>query len=259
MKKYRPLNAGYILVYVVVIAVIVQGIWTLIAMMLRQGAEAQNSLYGMLDMWTLILVPFAVIYGNHLPADGGRAFIHRDAPRAPGSGLSQGGREARLVRLPAGRAATMCSSAANSSSSNWPSMATRREFGLRPEDKSGAKTDARLFPVHEVAFIMQDRPWNCRMNAAHLQARAAARDVYRHPRGDGHRAHGKAGGGVAGAGGRARVKTRLSFRFHTLQAKNAFTAMALKAFFAFAALLPPWDVAKAGYGAARSSSSRLRK
>ena len=65
MKKYRPLNAGYILVYVVVIAVIVQGIWTLIAMMLRQGAQAQNSLYGMLDMWTLILVPFAVIYGNH--------------------------------------------------------------------------------------------------------------------------------------------------------------------------------------------------
>ena len=35
--------------------------------------------------------------------------------------------------------------------------------------------------------------------------------------------------------------------------------MALKAFFAFAALLPPWGVAKAGYGAARSSSSRLRK
>ena len=34
MKKYRPLNAGYILVYVIVIAVILQGIWTLIAMML---------------------------------------------------------------------------------------------------------------------------------------------------------------------------------------------------------------------------------
>ena len=43
MKKYRPLNAGYILVYVVVIAVIVQGIWTLIAMMLRQGAARRKT------------------------------------------------------------------------------------------------------------------------------------------------------------------------------------------------------------------------
>ena len=35
--------------------------------------------------------------------------------------------------------------------------------------------------------------------------------------------------------------------------------MALKAFFAFAALLPLRLIAKAGYGVARSSSSRLRK
>ena len=59
----------------------------------------------------------------------------------------------------------MCSSAASSNSSQLAKYGYAEEFGLRPEDKSGAKTDARLFPVHEVAFIMQDGR-NCRMNAA---------------------------------------------------------------------------------------------
>ena len=65
MKKFRPLNAGYIVVYVVVLACILQGVWTLIAMIQRHGAQDQSSLTGMLDWWSLVLVPFAVIYGVH--------------------------------------------------------------------------------------------------------------------------------------------------------------------------------------------------
>ena len=50
------------------------------------------------------------------------------------------------------------------------------DFGLRPEDKSGAKTDAKLFPVHEVAFIMEDGR-NCRMNAA-IYKPAQLREIF---------------------------------------------------------------------------------
>ena len=59
MKKFRPLNAGYILTYAVVALCIIQGIWIIISMILRQNA--QNSATGMLDMWSLILVPVAVV------------------------------------------------------------------------------------------------------------------------------------------------------------------------------------------------------
>ena len=165
MKKYRPLNAGYILVYVVVVAVILQGIWTLIAMAMRQGSQAQmDSMTGMLDVWTLILVPFAVIYGNHyrqtvveLSSTGMR--IVRPALICPKPGeqrasfvFRQGANDNVLIRRKFELA-------------QLAKYGYAEDFGLRPEDKSGAKTDSRFFPVHEVAFIMQDGR-NCRMNAA---------------------------------------------------------------------------------------------
>ena len=164
MKKYRPLNAGYILVYVIVIAVILQGIWTLIAMMLRQGAAAQNSFTGMFDMWTLILVPLAVIYGNHyrqtvVELSSTAMRIVRPAVVYPKEGekrasfvFRQGGSDNVLIRR-------------SFELSRLAKYGYIEDFGLRPEDKSGAKTDAKLFPVHEVAFIMEDGR-NCRMNAA---------------------------------------------------------------------------------------------
>ena len=47
MKKFRPLNAGYILTYAVVALCIIQGIWIIISMILRQNA--QNSV---MACWT---------------------------------------------------------------------------------------------------------------------------------------------------------------------------------------------------------------
>ena len=175
MKKYRPLNAGYILVYVVVIAVIVQGIWTLIAMMLRQGAAVQNSFTGMFDMWTLILVPLAVIYGNHyrqtvVELSPTAMRIVRPAVVYPKEGekrasfvFRQGGSDNVLIRR-------------KFELSQLAKYGYAEEFGLRPEDKSGAKTDAKLFPVHEVAFIMEDGR-NCRMNAA-IYKPAQLREIF---------------------------------------------------------------------------------
>ena len=165
MKKYRPLNAGYILVYVVVIAVILQGIWTLIAMMLRQGAQTQNSVTGMLghvdaDPRSPSPLSMAITTGRrwssfHLPRCASCA-RRWSIPRRARSALRSSSDRA---------AATMCSSAASSSSVSWPNTVMPKNLACGRRDKSGAKTDARLFPVHEVAFIMQDGR-NCRMNAA---------------------------------------------------------------------------------------------
>ncbi len=164
MKKYRPLNAGYILTYVVVIAVLLQGIWTIVSMILRQGAETQNSVTGMLDMWTLILVPFAVIYGNHyrqtvVEISPTAMRIVRPALIYPKPGekrasfvFRQGASDNVLIRR-------------SFDLKQLAKYGYAEDFGMRPEDKTGAKPDARLFPVHEVAFIMQDGR-NCRMNAA---------------------------------------------------------------------------------------------
>ena len=175
MKKFRPLNAGYIVVYVVVLACILQGVWTLIAMIQRHGAQDQSSLTGMLDWWSLVLVPFAVIYGVHylqtvVELSSTHMRIARPAlitPK-PGEGRAsiffrQGENDNVLIRR-------------SFELSRLAKYGYIEDFGLRPEDKSGAKTDAKLFPVHEVAFIMEDGR-NCRMNAA-IYKPAQLREIF---------------------------------------------------------------------------------
>ena len=162
MKKFRPLNAGYILTYAVVALCIIQGIWIIISMILRQNA--QNSATGMLDMWSLILVPIAVVYGYHyiqtvVELSSTHMRIVRPAQIIPKPGqqrasflFRQGTSDNVLIRRKFELA-------------QLAKYGYIEEFGLQSEDKSGAKTDSRFFPVHEVAFIMQDGR-NCRMNAA---------------------------------------------------------------------------------------------
>ena len=53
-------------------------------------------------------------------------------------------------------------------------------FGLKPEDKSGASETSRFFPVHEVAFIMEDGP-QLPHERRDLQAGSTARDIFHHP------------------------------------------------------------------------------
>ena len=98
MKKFRPLNAGYIFTYAVVILCILQGIWTVIAMILRQNG--QDSITAMLDWWGLILAPFAIIFGYHYFQTVVEISPTQIRIVRPGTGHPQAGREARLFHLP---------------------------------------------------------------------------------------------------------------------------------------------------------------
>lgn len=173
MKKFRPLNAGYIFTYAVVILCILQGIWTVIAMILRQNG--QDSITAMLDWWGLILAPFAIIFGYHyfqtvVEISPTQMRIVRPAQVIPKPGekrasfiFRQGASDNVLIRrkFELGRLAK---------------YGYIEAFGLKPEDKSGASETSRFFPVHEVAFIMEDGR-NCRMNAA-IYRPAQLREIF---------------------------------------------------------------------------------
>ena len=64
MKKFRPHNAGYIVVYVVVILAILESLWTIYTMFLQAQNPQENTLMDSFFIWTLLILPVAVIFGN---------------------------------------------------------------------------------------------------------------------------------------------------------------------------------------------------
>lgn len=161
MKKFRPLNAGYILVYVVVLGCCVESAWTLFTYFRTGGQDSYSSMF---FFWTLLLLPVAIIYGAR--------FLQTVVEISP--------THMRIVRpvliTPkpgAQRASFIFRQGENDNVLMKRTFEIKQlakygyveDFGLRPEDKSGAKENAKMFPVHEVAFVMQDGR-NCRMNAA---------------------------------------------------------------------------------------------
>ena len=163
MKKFRPLNAGYILTYAVVALCIIQGVWIIVSMILRQNA--QDSVGGMLDMVvadprshrrasTAITTCRRVveISSTHMRIVRPAQIIPKPGQQRANFLFRQGASDNVLIRRKFELA-------------QLAKYGYIEEFGLQSEDKSGAKTDSRFFPVHEVAFIMQDGR-NCRMNAA---------------------------------------------------------------------------------------------
>lgn len=163
MKKFRPSNAGYIVVYVVVGFCILESIWTLYDYFTHVGTQ-QNSMSEYFFIMTLFLLPLAIIYLNRyrqtvVEISSKRMRIVRPALVTPKPGEKRASfifRQGESDNVLISRAFDL---------EQLAQYGYIEEFGLRPEDKSGAKEDAKLFPVHEVAFIMKDGR-NCRMNAA---------------------------------------------------------------------------------------------
>lgn len=165
MKKFRPHNAGYILIYVLVTLVVLDSIRSLIMLFANSNAQtAQNSMASTFFLWTLILLPFALIYVNHylksvVELSQTHLRIVRPALIVPKPGAKRASivfRQGEMDNVLIQRSFEL---------SRLAKYGYIEEFGLRSEDKSGAKQNAKLFPVHEVAFIMEDGK-NCRMNAA---------------------------------------------------------------------------------------------
>ena len=164
MKKFRPMNAGYIVVYVVVIACILESLWTLTNYFFLGGMNEQNSTSSTFFFWTLLLLPLAVIYGNR----------YRQTVVELSQTHMRIVRPAQIIPKPGEKRASIIFRQGETDNvliqrtfelSQLDKYGYIEEFGFRPEDKSGAKEDAKLFPVHEVAFVMKDGR-NCRMNAA---------------------------------------------------------------------------------------------
>ena len=164
MKKFRPHNAGYIVVYVVVILAILESLWTIYTMFLQAQNPQENTLMDSFFIWTLLILPVAVIFGNRyrqtvVEISSTHMRIVRPVLITPKPGearasflFRQGEYDNVLIRR-------------SFELSQLAKYGYIEAFGLRPEDKSGAKENAKLFPLHEVAFVMQDGR-NCRMNAA---------------------------------------------------------------------------------------------
>lgn len=169
MKKFRPHNAGYIVVYVVVLFAIAESIWTILSTIRQMQNPQTSSMADGFFLWTLLILPVAILYGNRyrqsvVEISSTHMHIVRPALITPRPGearasflFRQGENDNVLIR----RSFELAQLA---------KYGYIEAFNLRSEDKSGAKEEAKLFPVHEVAFIMKDGR-NCRMNAAIYNAK----------------------------------------------------------------------------------------
>ena len=157
-------------------------------MILRQNA--QNSATGIAGHVVADpRSPSPSVYGYHYIPDGGGAFLHAHAHRSPGADHPQAGQQRANFLFRQGASDNWCTACTHRRKFELAQLAKYgyiEEFGLQSEDKSGAKTDSRFFPVHEVAFIMQDGT-QLPHERRRLQTCAAQGDIHAPARRDRHR------------------------------------------------------------------------
>jgi hypothetical protein len=160
MKKFRPYNAGYILIYAIVLLCAADAVRSLLTAGLGGGDSFSNTFL----MWSLLILPFALIYAYRyfqtvVEISETHVRLVRPALIDPKPGekrasfiFRQGERDLLLI-------------ARTFELGQLQKYGYVEDFGLKPEDKSGAKRTGKLFPLREVAFVMKDGK-NCRFNAA---------------------------------------------------------------------------------------------
>ena len=160
MKKFRPYNGGYILVYVITVACVAQALYSLIAVQANGGDTSSDPFF----LWTLLLAPLAAIYGYRyyktiVEISPTHVHLVRPVLATPKPGEKRANflfRQGENDNIMISRTFEL---------NQLDKYGFIEDFGLKAEDKSGAKETAKLFPLHEVAFIMKDGR-NCRFNAA---------------------------------------------------------------------------------------------
>ena len=160
MKKFRPYNVGYILIYAIVLLCAADAVRSLLTAGIGGGDSFSNTFL----LWSLLILPFALIYASRyyktaVEISDTHVRLVRPALVDPKPGekrasfiFRQGERDLLLL-------------ARTFELEQLQKYGYIEEFGLKPEDKSGAKQTGKLFPLHEVAFVMKDGR-NCRFNAA---------------------------------------------------------------------------------------------
>ncbi|NLF28541.1 MAG: hypothetical protein GX592_11650 [Clostridiales bacterium] len=171
MKKFRPCNAGYILIYAIVVLCAADAVRSLLTAGLGGGDSFSNTFL----MWSLLILPFALMYAFRyyrtvVEISQTHVRLVRPALIDPKPGekrtnfiFRQGERDLLLI-------------ARTFELEQLQKYAYIEDFGLKPEDKGGAKQTGKLFPLHEVAFVMKDGK-NCRFNAA-IYSKKQQREIF---------------------------------------------------------------------------------
>ena len=160
MKKFRPYNAGYLLLYGLTLICIIEAVRSLSG--LQVGGAAGTATSNPFMIWSLLLCVFAVIYvKQYIPTvveiNGNQMRIVRPVLVIPKPGaqranfiMRQGDKDGKLIEH-------------RFDLSQVRKYGYVEDLGMKPEDQSGASATTKLFPVHEVAFVLEDEK-NYRLN-----------------------------------------------------------------------------------------------
>lgn len=150
MKKFRPYNAGFIFLYALSFAALVDVVYTLIAMRTKPDSFASS-----FALWSFLIFIGAFFFVRQYVqtrVEVGSSHVHivRMALIAPKPGAKrvnflfrQGNQDNILINL-------------KFPIDQLEKYAYVEEFGLKNQDKSGASPKNKLFPLHEVSFILKD-------------------------------------------------------------------------------------------------------
>ncbi|MEG2858828.1 MAG: hypothetical protein RSA12_02905 [Clostridia bacterium] len=160
MKTFRPYNAGYLIIYILTLISFADVSYTIIT----YDPNAAQSLMNSFALWSFLILIAAVVFANHYfktRVTVGSDYLHIVRPvyvqPKPGEKrvnflfrqdtLDNVIMETRL-QLPL-----------------LEKYGYIEDLGFKSQDKGGATQKNKLFPLHEVAFVLGDGT-NYRLNAA---------------------------------------------------------------------------------------------
>ena len=163
MKKFRPYKAGYIVLYVLCVLCIGDAVWTMVAPSLGRGSEYMQS-FSMFSYLIAILAFFYVkmYIGTRVEVDDKTFHFVNTAYIKPAPGAKramfiyrQGDTDIKLVdkRFPL---------------AELEKYGYIEDLGYTVLDKSNTGEKNKLFPLHEIAFVMKDGK-RYHMNAAYYK------------------------------------------------------------------------------------------
>lgn len=161
MKRFRPYCGGFILVYVLSAAAVADAIYTLIAQFTGTLNEFMSSFTFFTYIIAILCIPFVRMYATTKVVTDGVTFSYaspfsirpaKDAKRASFL-FRQGELDLHQVKK-------------HFNLADVEQYGYIENMGFASLDQTGAKPDSKLFPVHEMAFVMKNGK-RYHWNAAH--------------------------------------------------------------------------------------------
>lgn len=150
MKRFRPLNAGYIVLYSLTLITAADVVYSFISSRINPNSFASSFM-----LWSALIFVAAIFYSKHYfsaKIEIGERQIHivRPVYVKPAPGAKRANflfRQGDLDNVLVERRIEIA---------DIEKYGYIEAFDYKPEDKSGATTKNKLFPLHEVAFVLND-------------------------------------------------------------------------------------------------------